>query len=177
MHEGPAGFYRRCKLRAEGKEGTMPYTDADVAELLRALQGRWRPVYQEVDGQMVSPAVTAATMLELQGNDFRVEKDGTVAYDGTFTFDPLASPMRVVLIYKTSSNPLLLGGPRLGVFQVEADTFKWCIGAVGHSAPKELNTYAGSESVLSVYQRDPGRAPAAAAGVAGGGQIHFSPAW
>jgi hypothetical protein len=52
----------------------MPYTDVDVADLLTALQGRWRPVYQEVDGQMVSPAVTAATMLELQGNDFRVEK-------------------------------------------------------------------------------------------------------
>jgi len=52
----------------------MPYTDADVAELLRTLQGRWRPVYQEVDGQMGSPAITAATMLELRGNDFMVEK-------------------------------------------------------------------------------------------------------
>ena len=130
----------------------MPYTDADVAELLRTLQGRWKPIYQEVDGQMVSPTVTTATMLALQGNEFKVEKNGAVAYDGIFTFDPLASPMQVVLIYKTSSNPLFLGGPRLGVFQVEAYTFKWCIGAVGHSAPKELNTYPGSESVLSTIK-------------------------
>jgi len=155
----------------------MPYTNADVAELLRTLQGRWRPVYQEVDGQMGSPAITAATMLELQGNDFRVEKNGAVAYDGLFTFDPLASPMQVVLIYRTSANPLFLGGPRLGVFQVEADTFKWCIGAVGHSAPKELNTYPGSESVLSIYQRDPARPAGPTPSVAGGGQIHFAPLW
>src|SRR6516162_6433689 len=96
------GFCSNSKPSAKrkGRKEQMPYTDVDVADLLTALQGRWRPVYQEVDGQMVSPAVTAATMLELQGNDFRVEKDGTVAYDGTFTFDPLASPMRVVLIYK-----------------------------------------------------------------------------
>ena len=154
----------------------MPSTDADLAELLSTLQGRWKPVYQEVDGQMVSPAVTNATMLELQGNDFKVEKNGAVAYDGIFTFDPLASPMQVVLIYKTSSNPLFLGGPRLGVFQVETDTFKWCIGAVGHAAPKELNTYPGSESVLSIYQREPARAPRPTPSL-GPGQIHFAPAW
>lgn len=104
-------------------------------------------------------------------------KNGTVAYDGLFTFDPLASPMQVVLIYRTSANPLFLGGPRLGVFQVEADTFKWCIGAVGHSAPKELNTYPGSESVLSIYQRDPARPAGPTPSVAGGGQIHFAPLW
>ena len=30
-------------------------------ELFRALEGRWKPVYQEVDGQMVQPAISAAT--------------------------------------------------------------------------------------------------------------------
>jgi uncharacterized protein (TIGR03067 family) len=137
----------------------MPFTATEEAELLRALHGRWRPSYQEVDGEMVSPAVSAATMVELQGDEFKVEKNGVVAYEGIFTLDPLASPMQVVLIYKTSGNPLFLGGPRPGVFQVEGDTLKWCFALPGHSVPAGLNTSPGSRSVLSIYQREPPRGP------------------
>jgi hypothetical protein len=103
---------------------------------------------------MVEPAITAATMVELQGTEFKVQKHGEVAYEGVFTIDPLASPMGITLIYRTSINPRFLGGPRPGVFQVEADTLKWSFGAVGHSAPKELTTHPGSASVLSIYQRE-----------------------
>jgi uncharacterized protein (TIGR03067 family) len=137
----------------------MSFTATEGTELLQSLNGRWKPVYQEVDGQMVEPSITASTTLELTGNDFKVEKDGVVSYEGIFTIEPLASPKQVTLIYRKSTNPIFLGGPRPGVFQVEADTLKWCFGGVGHSAPKSLNTYPGSESVLSIYQREASSVP------------------
>ncbi len=126
-------------------------------ELFRALEGRWKPVYQEVDGQMVPPAESAATVVELHGNEFKVEKSGVVEYDGLFTVDPLTSPMEISLIYRKSSKPIFLGGPRPGVFQLEGDTFKWCFGPIGLPRPKGFNTFPGSESVLSIYQRDPSK--------------------
>jgi len=52
----------------------MPYTAEQAAELRRAFEGRWKPIYQEVDGQMVQPGISAATMLELQSDLFKVEK-------------------------------------------------------------------------------------------------------
>ena len=100
-------------------------------------------------------------------------KNGAVAYEGVFTIDPLASPMQVILVYKTSANPLFLGGPRPGVFQIEADTPKRCFAAVGHSAPKGLTTYPGSESVLPIYQRQPPTATAAVTTTF----LHSSPPW
>jgi uncharacterized protein (TIGR03067 family) len=138
-------------------------TVARRASVLDALEGRWKPVYQEVDGQLVPPAISAATVVELRGNEFKVLKDGKVSYDGHFTISvtPDPVPWEIALIYKNSLQPIFLGGPRPGIFQIEGDTLKWCFGSVGHSPPRSLNTYPGAEAVLSIYQRDPLKAPAA----------------
>ena len=149
----------------------MPYTAAQGADLLNALQGRWKPVYQEVDGQMVPPAESATTVVELQGNEFKVEKKGVVEYDGFFTIDALTSPMEISLIYKKSSKDIFLGGPRPGVFQLEGDTLKWCFGPLGLPRPKGLNTFPGSESVLSIYQKDPTKVKGAATSLFRGGIV------
>jgi uncharacterized protein (TIGR03067 family) len=135
----------------------MPTAVEVGAELFNALQGRWKPLYQEIDGQMVPPSEYATTVVELSGNEFKVEKNGAVAYEGLFTIDALASPMEIVLIYRKSAQPIFLGGPRPGVFQILGDTLKWCFGAIGQPRPKGLNTYPGSEGVLSIYQRDPAK--------------------
>jgi len=131
----------------------MQTTAVDPGALLNALQGRWAPVYQEIDGQMLPPANNANHEVELQGNEFKVELNGRVAYDGTFTIGPLGSTLPIVLTYRTSATPLFLGGTRAGVFQLEGDTLKWCFGAVGHPGPTGLNTFPGSESVLTILHR------------------------
>jgi uncharacterized protein (TIGR03067 family) len=149
----------------------MSHTAAAGADLLSALRGRWKPIYQEIDGQMVPPTEYATTVVELRDSEFKVEKNGTVAYDGLFTLDPLASPMEISLIYKTSSNPIFLGGPRPGVFQIEGETLKWCFGPIGHPTPKGLNTFPGSEGVLSIYQKDPSKVKGAVRSLYHGGIV------
>ena len=69
----------------------MNPTVADVSAVLNALQGRWLPVYQEIDGQMIPKSEFAANLLELTGTEFKVIKSGTIAYEGFFTINPLHS--------------------------------------------------------------------------------------
>jgi len=145
------------------KKGTkkMPPSSPDPVALLNALQGRWIPVYQEIDGQMLPAAANTLTM-ELQGDEFRIEKDGGVAYEGTFTTQGQSLPLSIALIYKTSAQPLFLGGPRPGVFQIEGDTLKLCLGAIDKPPPSALATFPGSEAILSIFQRNPKRGQLAA---------------
>jgi uncharacterized protein (TIGR03067 family) len=116
-----------------------------------ALTGKWVAVYQELGGQIVPND----EVMEFNGNTFKVEKGGNVAYEGTFTVGGAKAPFSMVLTYSTSAQPIFLGGTRPGIFQVEGNTFKCCFGAIGHSAPDDLNTYPGSGSVLTVFDRRP----------------------
>ena len=127
-----------------------------LSALHKDIQGRWTSVYCELDGEIAH----LDSVLELHGDEFKVSTNNTVTHEGRFTVGP-GTPAEIVLIYSKSSNPLFLGGPRPGVFQLQGDTLKLNFGAVGHSGPRTLNTTEGSESVLSVYKRDSRTADAA----------------
>jgi len=131
----------------------MQTTSADPGALLNALSGRWTIVYQEVDGQTLPSAYDLHHTLELQGNSFKIEISGSVAYEGTFTVNTASVPHQVVLSYNTSANPTFLTGPRPGVFQLEGDTLKWCFGLPGRAAPTALNTTTNSDLVLTILNR------------------------
>lgn len=128
---------------------------AEVKQTLSELEGRWQAEYNEVDGRFVG---SVPNVIELRGSQFKVHQSEKVTYEGTFTIGPVRDQdyglTEIVLTYSKSANPLYLGGPRAGLFQLHGDTLKWTFGAVGHSAPKQLNTYPGSESVLSVYVKE-----------------------
>lgn len=132
----------------------MTQLAAAAKDVMNSLNGRWEAAYNEVDGQFVGHL---PNIIELRDNQFTVYQDGNATYEGTFTIGPVLdkqSPTEIVLKYTKSANPLYLGGPRAGLFQLSGDTLKWTFGAVGHSAPTQLNTFPGSESVLSVYVKE-----------------------
>jgi uncharacterized protein (TIGR03067 family) len=128
------------------KELTM-----SAATAANRLTGRWVAVYQELDGQNVPHD----EVMEFQENTFKVLKGGKSEYEGTFTVGGAKAPFLIVLTYSKSAQPVFLGGPRPGIFQVEGDTFKCCFGGVGHPAPDAMNTYPESGSVLTVFERSP----------------------
>jgi uncharacterized protein (TIGR03067 family) len=123
----------------------------DALTAAGGLTGKWVAVYQEFGGQNVSHD----EVMEFQENSFKVLKGSSVDYEGTFTVGGTRAPFSIVLTYSKSTAPVFLGGPRPGIFQVEGDTFKCCFGAIGHPAPRDLNTYPGSGSVLTVFERSP----------------------
>ena len=75
---------------------------ATAATRFNALQGRWSVVYQEIDGEVAGPL---ATILELQGDSFKVERDGKVVHEGTFTVGPGPHAEEIVLIYQKTPIP------------------------------------------------------------------------
>jgi hypothetical protein len=121
----------------------------------KELQGRWSSSYYELNGLFVSQL---PNVVELRDNQFKVYQNEKVTYEGTFIVGPGRdrgeAPSEIALTYTKSANPIFLGGARHGLVQLHGDTLKWVFGAVGHSAPAQLNTFAGSESVLSVYVKE-----------------------
>jgi uncharacterized protein (TIGR03067 family) len=123
-------------------------TDAAITAAT-ALAGKWQAIYQEQEGQ----SIEHDDIIEFDDNNFKIAKSGSIEYEGTFSVGGEQAPFFIVLMYSKSSQSLFLGGPRPGIFQVEADTFKCCFSAIGHPAPSVLSTYPGSGSVLTIFGR------------------------
>jgi uncharacterized protein (TIGR03067 family) len=137
-------------IKPQSQEAAM----SDAVTSANALTGRWVGLYQELDGQIVPHD----EVMEFQDNTFKVEKGGNTTYEGTFTVGGATAPFSMALIYSVSAQPIFIGGPRPGIFQVVGNTFKCCFSAIGHPAPGTLNTYPGSGSVLTVFERRPAAA-------------------
>jgi uncharacterized protein (TIGR03067 family) len=136
---------------------------SDLATATSALAGRWQAIYQELEGE----SADHDDIIEFDQNTFKIEKSGSVEYEGSFSVGGERAPFSMVLFYSRSPKAFFLGGPRPGIFQVEGDTFKCCFGAIGHPAPTVLNSYPGSASVLTIFRRiAPAGQPAAQAAVA-----------
>lgn len=122
------------------------------SQVLEAIQGKWRVVYSEVDGELTPVDEFVSIILEHKGNRFTIQKKGVIVHEGTFTINVSVVPFELVYIYE-KGNPIYLGGPRPGIFQIYGDTFKTCMGAIGHRFPKDFNTFENSAVILSIHQR------------------------
>jgi uncharacterized protein (TIGR03067 family) len=128
----------------------MAKTAMRFATLVETMQGRWKHVYSEIDGQ--AGPLDKQNYLTYRDDQFSLEKDGKVAHEGKFTLDVNRSPCEIVYIY-SKSFPIYLGAPRAGIFQIEGNTLKCCFAPLGQSAPRDFNTFPDSERVLSIYQK------------------------
>jgi len=120
--------------------------------LHKALEGRWRVVYSELNGAMTPVSDFSTIEIEHKGGRFLVKKNGEIVDEGKFVINADITPHEITYIYSKGAD-IFLGAPRAGVFQIQGDTLKTCFGAIGLRAPKELNTTLESESVLSICQR------------------------
>jgi uncharacterized protein (TIGR03067 family) len=135
------------------RDNPMPSNRKDAASVLNAINGRWHCIYSELDGTASPEAAFANSVLEYSENTFKVEKAGVVAHEGTFTINTSSDPCGLVYIYSKSTIPIYLGGPRLGILQIEGDTLKTCLSALGYPAPRDFNTFLDSDSVLTIFRR------------------------
>lgn len=130
----------------------MVFTKTLTDDIFNALQGRWRVVYSEIDGEMNPVEEFASIVLVNTGNTFVVEKDGESVHEGTFSINASVLPHEIVYIYTKSSGPFL-GGPRPGIIQLVGKTLKTTFGAIGHRFPNDFNTFPGASAVLSIHER------------------------
>jgi uncharacterized protein (TIGR03067 family) len=121
--------------------------------VMKALQGKWRVVYSELNGEMTAVDDFSTIVLENKDNKFFVEKRGSVAYEGRFSINVSVMPHEIVYIYTKAPNDVFLGGPRAGILQLAGYTLKTCLGAIGQRPPTDFSTFPDSQAVLAVHQR------------------------
>ena len=124
-------------------------TLAQHVEQLRALEGEWRFVGLQVDGSDMPGAATAQSRILIDGDRFRTESP-EANYDGVFSIDASADPMRIDIEFVEGPEA---GNSSQGIFELHGDQLTICLGVVGASRPKGFSTKKGSGHALERLRR------------------------
>ena len=113
---------------------------------MSSLEGRWQPVYAEMDGDEAPMMLLEQMEIELVGGEYAVRFGGVIADQGTYTVE-------------SESHLTLAGmiGPNAGrsipsIFKFTGDTLSICYG-LGGVRPKQFSTQDGGQLYLANYQR------------------------
>ena len=130
-------------------------------EQLRALQGEWHFVSLQVDGADMPAGAMSSSRLLMDGDRFRMES-AEATYDGVFTIDAKANPMRIDIEFVEGPEA---GNTSLGIFEQSGDQLTICLGLTGAKRPVAFATKPGSGHALERLRRASTAKPA---GVTGG---------
>ena len=118
-------------------------------EQLRALEGAWEIATLEMDGVVMPPAMLATARVLIDGDRFRSEMPGVV-YEGVFLIDVEAEPHTIDIDFVEGPEA---GNRNFGVFSVEGDTMRLCLGMTGAPRPTGFRTAAGSGHASETLRR------------------------
>lgn len=127
--------------------------DASKSDLDK-LSGTWLTVSLVNDGKTLMDEKTPAkegptSKLAYDGNNWMVKvADKTVA-KGTYKIDATKTPKQIDVLDNSGQNDKT----RLGIYELDADTYKYCIAPAGHSRPTEFTSKSGSGNSLVVSRR------------------------
>ncbi len=114
----------------------------------QSLEGRWRPLYAELDGEQAPQEVLQQTELELAAGIYTVRFGGVASDTGSFVVETESSH------YLTLHGAI---GPNAGrtipcLFKFIDDTLMICFG-LGGARPKNFRTASGTQLYLVTYSR------------------------
>ena len=123
-----------------------PEEDA-VKKELEKLQGTWQLVSAETDGKKAPEEQVKQIRVVIKGNKHTVFfGDKAIAKEVAFTLDPQKKP-------KASDDILPDGKMIRGIYELDGDTLKSCVAAVGKERPTEFAAGAGTGNTLRVFKR------------------------
>ena len=111
-----------------------------------SLEGRWQPVYAELDGDEAPKMMLDRMEIELLNGEYAVRFGGVTADQGTYTIEADGHLTLAGMI-----------GPNAGrtipsIFKFAGDTLSICYG-LGGTRPKKFTTQGGEQLYLANYQR------------------------
>jgi uncharacterized protein (TIGR03067 family) len=115
---------------------------------LDEMQGTWNLVSAMEDGKALPEDDVKQTTIVVKGNTFRfpgLAEDAT-SKAGTFTLDPTKNPKEMD---STSDQQAV----SLGIYELEADSYKVCFSPAGKARPANFSSDPGSGQIFQVWQR------------------------
>ena len=121
-----------------------------VAEELKRFEGTWRYESTIVEGTSIPTTALANVRLVLKGDTFAMT-DPSATYRGTFKVDPTAVPKTIEISFTEGPE---VGKTSRGIYELEGDTYKVCIGLAGRDRPETFACKPGSGHALQVLKRE-----------------------
>ena len=113
------------------------------------VQGTWRFVSLEVDGETVAEQHLEGASLEITGERFTTVSPEAV-YQGKVLLDSTALPRRIDLHFEEGPHA---GASSLGIYELNGDTWRICLGLAGKPRPQRFETEPGSGHALETLHR------------------------
>jgi uncharacterized protein (TIGR03067 family) len=142
---------RRCLL-VVGVGLLLAAADAgeEVKKELAKFEGTWKLVSLETEQNKLGEDALKDFRLKIEGDKFTaVENSGEV--HGTFKVDPTKKPKTIDITMKEGP---MKDKTMLGIYELDADTYKLCGDMQGKSRPTEFAVKPGSGFVLEVLKRE-----------------------
>jgi uncharacterized protein (TIGR03067 family) len=112
---------------------------------LGQLQGTWHIAALEIDGK----AMPATGSITIAGDCFTTAAMGAEV-SGTVEIDAAKRPKRFDLVFTTGPHA---GSRSLGIYLLDGDSWRICLGLAGNSRPTSFATSPGSGHVLETLVR------------------------
>ncbi|HET7536752.1 MAG TPA: TIGR03067 domain-containing protein [Candidatus Didemnitutus sp.] len=116
---------------------------------MQSPEGRWQPLYAELDTEEAPKEVLEQTELELSAGKYDVRFGGITADRGTFVLNTTGGHAELTLHGNTGPNA---GRTIPCIFKFIDDTLMICYGLDG-ARPDKFSTTAGSQRYLVTYAR------------------------
>lgn len=123
---------------------------------LRSLEGDWRFVSLEIDGQTMPTEAIASGRLLIDGDRFRMESP-EATYEGIFTIDVEAAPATIDIEFVEGPEA---GNWCYGLYELSGDQLTFCLSLGGGSRPLAFTTSPGSGHALERLRRASADRPA-----------------
>jgi uncharacterized protein (TIGR03067 family) len=123
---------------------------------LGKLRGTWLTVSLVSNGKTLAdektpPKEGPTTKLAYDGNRWMVKVGDKTVASGTFTIDATKKPKEIDIMDETGARN---EKTKLGIYELDGDTYKYCLAPAGKPRPKAFASQEGSGDSLGVMKRE-----------------------
>jgi uncharacterized protein (TIGR03067 family) len=122
----------------------------DAKKELELLQGEWKMVSGEREGQKLPDNIIETGKRILKGDETTVEINGMVLMKAKITLDPSKKPKAIDYKITEGQNA---DKKVLGIYELEGDTVKFCFSSPDAERPTDFTAKEGSKRILSVWKK------------------------